>query len=383
MKKWMSIIAIITLILGSFPKIGLAAPTEAELGDYLSEIGWTKEELIEYLDFDGLTIEDFETIDELREYLGPPITEQNLNELLAKYDLTLEELENLLKENGELDEGEQIQDVFFFINDLDETVSFYLDNPLTPISDENLQELLDKYGLTKKELEDLLHKNGDSLDNYQYIEDLDMAVDYYLNYAELINGELAKLGITTEEIDRLINYLSTLDYENPAFEEKMMELAERMEAFGDFESAEDLTPEQIAELIDIMNDLLDLFQLKVKYYLVKGNERKEVSLDALLAMDSPNGYDLLIEIYDLQGNLLMDMILTAEMFGSELIKETGKDIKHVEKVVKTLPEINSKTVKGAKLPKTASPYPDNMLLGSIIVLIGVILFRKWKGIYIG
>jgi processed acidic surface protein len=97
MKKWMPIIALITLILGSFPKIGLAALTEAELGDYLSEIGWTKEELIEYLDFDGLTIEDFETIDELREYLGPPITEQNLNELLAKYDLTLEELANKFK----------------------------------------------------------------------------------------------------------------------------------------------------------------------------------------------------------------------------------------------------------------------------------------------
>jgi processed acidic surface protein len=383
MKKWMSIIALITLILGSSPKIGLAALTEAELGDYLSEIGWTKEELIEYLDFDGLTIEDFETIDELREYLGPPITEQNLNELLAKYDLTLEELENLLKENGELDEGEQIQDVFFFINDLDETVSFYLDNPSTPINDENLQELLDKYGLTKKELEDLLHKNGDSLDNYQYIEDLDMAVDYYLNYAELVNEELAKYGITTEEIDNLINYLSTLDYEDPAFEEKMMELAERMESFGDFESAEDLTPEQIAEMADIMNDLLDLFQLKVKYYLVKGNERKAVSIDTLITMESPNGYDLAIELYDLQGNLLMDMILTAEMFGSELIKETGEDLKQVEKVIKTMPESKSKTVKGAKLPKTASSYPVNILLGLMIVLIGFILFRKWKGIYVG
>jgi processed acidic surface protein len=383
MKKWMSIIALITLILGSFPKIGLAAPTVAELEDYLSEIGWTKEELEEYLDFDDLTIEDFETIDELKEYLGSPITDENLNELLDRYDLTLEELENLLREYGELDEGEHIKDVFFFYEDLEATVSYYMENPLTPINEENLQQLLDEYGLTMEELEDLLQKNGDSLDNYEYIEDLDMAVDYYLNYAELVNEELAKYGITTEEIDNLINYLSTLNYEDPAFEEKMMELAERMESFGDFESAEDLTPEQIAEMADIMNDLLDLFQLKVKYYLVKGNERKAVSIDTLITMESPNGYDLAIELYDLQGNLLMDMILTAEMFGSELIKETGEDLKQVEKVVKTMPEIKSKTVKGAKLPKTASSYPANILLGLMIVLIGFILFRKWKGIYVG
>jgi processed acidic surface protein len=146
----------------------------------------------------------------------------------------MEELENLLREYGELEEGEQIKDAFFFINDFEETVSFYLDNPLTPINEENLQELLDKYGVTMEELEDLLHKNGDSLDNYQYIEDLDMAVDYYLNYTELVNEELAKFGITTEELENLISHLSTINFEDPAFEEKMIELAERMESFEDF-----------------------------------------------------------------------------------------------------------------------------------------------------
>jgi processed acidic surface protein len=383
MKKWLALLSVIILIYSMFPVTTFATPSDAELTDYLSEIGWTKEQLIEYLDFDGFTIEDFETIDELKEYLGPPITEENLNELLDRYDLTMDELENLLREYGELDEGEQINDVFFFINDLEEKVSFYLENPLTPINEENLQELLDKYGLTREELEDLLHKNGDSLDNYQYIEDLDMMVDYYLNFAELVNGELAKLGITNEEIENLINHLSTLNFEDPAFEEKLLELAERMESFEDFESAEDLTPEQMAELLDIMNDLLDLFRLNVKFYLVKGNERKALSFDTLLTMKTTNGYDLVIELYDLQGNLLLDMILTAEMFGSELIKETGKDIKQVEKVVKTIPEIKPKTVKGAKLPKTASSYPVNILLGLMIVLIGFILFRKWKGIYVG
>jgi processed acidic surface protein len=123
--------------------------------------------------------------------------------------------------------------------------------------------------------------------------------------------------------------------------------------------------------------------LKVKFYLVKEYERKTVSLDTIITMELPNGYDLVIELYDLQGNLLMDMILTAEMFGSELIKETGEDLKQVEKVVKTMPEIKSKTVKGAKLPKTASSYPVNILLGLMIVVIGFILFRKWKGIYVG
>ncbi len=168
---------------------------------------------------------------------------------------------------------------------------------------------------------------------------------------------------------------------NPDFEDQLLALSDRMMAFAEFESADELTAEQIAELLDISNDMLDILQLDVKYYLVKDGVKQPLSIQAMMTMTSTNGADLLIELYNKQGDFLADVILTKELFGSDLINETGKDLQEAEKIVKETPVKAStkavqKTVKGGKLPNTASDYLQNTMIGLVIILAGVVLFRR-------
>nr|WP_246879842.1 processed acidic surface protein [Bacillus suaedae] len=383
----MSILFVLGLLV--FPSSSFAALLESDLQEYLAELGLTEVELEEHLDFYDSSLVDFEDIDELKEFLGPILTNENLIDLLVSYELTLEEATNLLIENGELEEGQAIIDVYLFVDDLDMDLYFY---NLTPITDENLQQLLDQYELTIDDLNELLTENDDSLESYEYIEDLEWAIDFYLygdDYLEEIDLELIsdlfdEIGLTEEEVNRLLEHLESLDYEDPAFLEQLINLSDRMIAFEEFEAADELSAEQIAELIDIFTQLLDVLELDTTYYLVKDNNKEEVNLETLLTITEINGYSLLIEITNKQGDFLADFLFTAEMFGSEIIKETGKDLKTTEEVITKQKDTSSKstpvtkTEKGAKLPKTATPYLNNALAGLFIVTIGLFLYRRFK-----
>jgi processed acidic surface protein len=437
MKKLIPFAVAASLAIATLPASAFAIESnDPELQSYLNEIGMTQKELEEYLDYDGYTLEDFQDVDELRSELGDVLTEENLQQLLEDYGLTKEELKQLLIDNGELEPNEEITEVFKFYNDLEEYVKFerlyltpiteetladflqerdmtkeeliallnshhesledyssigeladvvdYYQN-LTPLTEETLNELLDELGLTRQQLEKLLAENNDSLNNYTTVEELAEAiVDYML-------PDLEELGLTDAELEKLYNHFESLNMEDPQFVSKMEELSERMEAISlyDFESAKELSPAQIAEIADVMNDMLDAFQLDVKFYLTKNGEKKPLSLSTLLTMESTNGYDLFVEIYNKQGELLADFILTADMFNSDLFEDVGEDLEKTGKVAeieKKIEKIEEKvkakpvkrTVKGAKLPKTASPYVSNMLMGVGFIAIGAFLFRIRK-----
>jgi processed acidic surface protein len=341
--------------------------------------------------FWDMNIDEFETIDELKEFLGDPITEENLRQLLTEYEFANEEeLVALLVENGEMEAGENIRDVFRYYDTLDYTVSFYKDSG-TEITEENLQQLIDEYGLESKEnLIALLEKNDDSLENYQYIEDLDLMVSIYLGVGELpgedeISQMLADLGITDEKIEALFTHFMSLNFEDEAFLNKMMELENRIMAFGDFESADDLTEEQIAELISIMREMMDLFQLDAEFFLVKGNERVPLLTEELMVLEDTNGYDLLIELYSTKGDFLADILITADMFSSELLEDTVSDMNQLEEIMKKQEPLKAKpqkthktikTVKGGKLPNTAGNYTEGILAGLALIAAGAIVFRK-------
>jgi processed acidic surface protein len=122
-----------------------------------------------------------------------------------------------------------------------------------------------------------------------------------------------------------------------------------------------------------------LFHLKADYYLTdeNGNTTGPLSKEELISMTSTNGKDLLIEIYDLEGNFLADLIFTADMFGSDWIQEQTKTIASPETVKKATAPLKT-TVKGAKLPKTAGFYTEKMLLGLGLMIIGLLIFRRWN-----
>lgn len=350
----------------------------------LAEIGWEKADYIDYLDSKGWTLDDFYSSIEL----GTPLTEDSILQLMDTYELTRAELNSLLEEFGDLDTGVDVLDGDFiiFVEELEQSLDFYLnfDQDLTPITDENLASLLEDYGFaSKEELEQFLNLFDESLADYEFIEDLESSIMFYQEdwlFDLDMESVFSEFGLTEQELERLAQHFETLDYTNPQFEERLIALSERMIAIEEFSTVTELSAEQIAELLSIYDEFMEIFEMEAKYYFVKGDEKKEMSVQSLVSLESTDGYDLLIELYNTQGEFLADILLTADMFGSDLIIDTGKELEDSTPTITPIPtppvDNTNQTVKGGKLPKTASDFAANMTFGLAIIAFGALLFRR-------
>jgi processed acidic surface protein len=316
MKKLLFIVVLgLFLNTTSFEPRVLAEIDQQELDQYLQSIGWTTEDLNDYLaDFD-MTLADFATLDELKEMLGTPITPDHLQELLARYNLTQEELEALLGQFGE-----------------------------TP-------------------------------QDYTFIEDLDMAVDFYLNHdqeMQEINDMLSSIGFTEEEANRLFEHIMSLNEETLL--QRMEGLDARFEKFVNVEDPSQLTQEQQQELLEIWEELLTALEMNAKFYLVNGNTKQAIRYHDLINLHTLDGRDLLVELYNMQGELLVDMQLSEEMLLSDFIFAAGEDFIHVGEMASEM----QLEMQGEKMPNTASPYLMNMLISLLIALSGWFMYRKTR-----
>ncbi len=441
----------VLLVVSALPASTFAiAKDDPEFEKFLAEINWSKKSYINYLMEKNWSLDDFGDVSEL----GTPLSEEGVQTVMEDFELTREELNELLVEFGDIEEGEDVLDgtylifneeLYFFteyyltadfgmidedgeefaaflesINWTKEDYLAYLDSKDwgleyfsdvselgTPLSEEGVQKVMKDFDLTREELNALLVEYGDIeegqdvLDSNMYIifnEDLYFYVEWYLddeNYIDLNDLDIfTEVGLTEEELDRLFEHFMTLNLEDETFLDQLDALLLRLDAVPYFESADDLDAEEIAILLDIFDDMMNLFEVETKYYLTDGTEKTALTLTALLALETTNGKDLLIEIFDREGTFLADIVLTAEMFGSEIIEETGKDLEVVEEViaapVKETKEVKKEvksvkkdtkavqTTKGGKLPKTATDYVSNTLVGLAFVLIGFLLFRRMK-----
>lgn len=451
MKKLLVLLMAVLLVVSALPASTFAiAKDDPEFEKFLEEINWSKKSYINYLMEKNWSLDDFGDVSEL----GTPLSEEGVQTVMEDFELTREELNELLVEFGDIEEGEDVLDgtylifneeLYFFteyyltadfgmidedgeefaaflesINWTKEDYLAYLDSKDwgleyfsdvselgTPLSEEGVQKVMKDFDLTREELNALLVEYGDIeegqdvLDSNMYIifnEDLYFYVEWYLddeNYIDLNDLDIfTEVGLTEEELDRLFEHFITLNFEDETFLDQLDALLQRLDAVPYFESADDLDAEEIAILLDIFDDMMNLFEVETKYYLTDGTEKTALTLTALLALETTNGKDLLIEIFDREGTFLADIVLTAEMFGSEIIEETGKDLEVVEEViaapVKETKEVKKEvksvkkdtkavqTTKGGKLPKTATDYVRNTLVGLAFVLIGFLLFRRMK-----
>lgn len=245
----------------------IAAPPENELNQYLDEIGWTKQELLDYLEYYEIPLDDFSTVEDLKVVMG------------------------------------------------------------TPINSKNLQGLLKKYNLTEQELTDLMDHFEDSLNDYKFIEDLDAAVDFYVNHDEYmaeVENELAKIGLTEEETERFFNYLAQVEENNKNQLDQMEALDLRLENFLSVNDPSELSDEELDELVQILNETIALYEINVKFKI----DNKEVTLKELLKMEeAPN--NLFVSIYSTSGELLIDFSMPAEFFETGDVMEKGEEIIHV------------------------------------------------------
>ncbi|MBS4195745.1 processed acidic surface protein [Lederbergia citri] len=372
MKRILSLMLAFTLLVVVFPVKSFAL-TSNEIAPVLEKTGFSEDELetflLLYMDLD---IEEINSVQEVYDALGQPINDTNLQTLLTEYNFSSKkELEEFLIENGELEKGQKIEEVFKYINYLDFIISFYEDSS-TPITNESLNQFLKDYNLTMNDLKSLLTANDDSIENYESIEELEFAVLSYI-----AQQTFDKLGITEDEIMNLFNHLASLQIDETKIDSQMKSIMSRLDVFSNFDSAKDLTKEQIAELADILKELMGILQIDAKFYLYKdGRKTKELSYEDLISLETTNGADLLIELYNYDGVLLADMLLTADLFNSgliEQIKETEKVItKPIEKIISNKP----KTVKGAKMPNTAGNYVEGVAVGLMLTFGGLFLVRR-------
>lgn len=311
MKKALKYLLSILFLFSTTTQLVFAAPPEDEVQQLLAGMNWTMEELQDYLAFYELTLEDFDTVEELQWMLG------------------------------------------------------------TPITDENLNELLQNHGLTKQELEVLLGEFGESLSDYHFIEDLDVALDFYTNNEEYmleIEDFLANIGLSDEEVERVFTHLLSID--ETVLEEEMERITTRLEPFMTVEDPAQLSEQQQQELFTVWEDMLTAFHLKANFYLVNGT-KTAISYNDLTSLDALNGNNVLVELYDLQGNLLLDMQLSNEMLTSDFIFDAGEEFIHVGELAGEL----TNELHDAKLPDTASPYGLNIIFGIFLIIAGVAFYR--------
>lgn len=374
---------LLALTIGVSPTFAISED-DRNFNRFLTGIGWEKEDYIAYLDSKDWSLDEFDSADDL----GTPLSEGEVAKVMAMFDLTRAELNSLLAEYGDLNEGEDVLDgtYLIFTEELMDYIEFYSSEEWTPITDAGLAALIAEFGFSSElELEEFLNTFDDSLDNYEFIEDLESSILFYQEdwlYDMDIDSLFAEFGLTEQELGRLAQHFETLDYMDPEFEERLFQLSERMTAIEEFSTVTELSAEEIAELLSIYEEFMALFQMEAEYYFVKGDDKKEMSVQSLISLESTDGYDLLIELYNREGEFLADILLTAEMFGSDLIVDTGEELKDKTPVVvvppkQTTPETTTdQTIKGGKLPKTAGDFAANAGIGLGFVAIGAVLLRR-------
>jgi processed acidic surface protein len=391
LKRLLSVLLAIALSVGLIPFTAFAQinSEEQEFQNYLQEISMSEGEFLTYLEeTHDYTLADFDSVAELKEYLGVLLDENNLQEILDDFEITKQELEDLLAENGtSLDDYVFFDDLYF------EVINLLYAEELTPINDESIKQLLEDYEFeSKEELEKFLNNYDDSIENYEYIEDLEFAVlgYIYLEAKDNLINVLDKFGLSLAEANNLANHALKL-FEDPNvnpedFFTNLEGISNSLMSFRDFDSVDDLSAANIAEMLGIWNDLLNLFDLKTEFNLTKDGKTTPISVEALMKMDSSNGADLQIKIFAKDGEFLADMVITAEMFNSDYLEETGNNLEETEEAVKEVikvaeklpPTATIKTVTGGKLPNTASDYLPNALGGLAIAAAGMFLFRRMK-----
>jgi processed acidic surface protein len=295
---------------------GLAAPPQEEIDSLLAQLGWSQADLQSYLDYYEMSIDEFSTIEELDDFLG------------------------------------------------------------TPITDENIEQLLNNYDMTRAELDTLLAGFGETVDDYWFIEDLDVSIDFYQNHDEEMKESedfLAMIGLTEEEVDQFFNHLMALD--QTALENQMMTVSTRLEPFLEMDPETELSDEQVQELTAVWTEILTLLKLDPKYYLVdaKGGKRP-VTFSELAIMETLNDDEsLLLELYDTAGTLLLDLQLSEDMLTSDFVFDGAEELTKVGELAGELTKL-----KHEKLPNTATSYGLNMVIGLLMIMIGSIIFLKVK-----
>lgn len=372
------------------------------------EFNLDHEEMVSLLEENGESLEDYIFIDDLSqtiyfytedfEFESDPDFDQNFADYLAEvsaergFEVTKEDIETALKMYDEsianFESVKQLEDF------LGEVIKADLSN---------LVYFKENYDLDQQSLLQLLAENDKDLHDYIYIFELEETVWTLTGMEEEIAEDLLpifedELGLTEKELQNIEEHLISLEdhLSDQATIERLDVLGNRMLAIGEFEVTEDLSAGQIAELASIYDEILSIFKLKASYSLVKDGSETPLSLADLIRLDELKGANLKVTLFSVDGTFLADLIITGEMVSSEVLEETGEQVEKSAKqaaltletsvqpvkkhITKPMNHADQKTVKGAKLPKTAGNYLTYAAIGVILLAAGSFLYRKVRNV---
>jgi processed acidic surface protein len=248
------VISLLSLLLLIHVPGAMAAPPENDLQQYLAKIGWKKQDLMDYLTYYEIPLNEINSVADLKDILG------------------------------------------------------------TPVNEENYQELLNKYKLTDKQLKTLLSHFGDSLSEYKFIDDLDTSVSFYIQHDDFmaeIENDLNELGITDQEVERFFDYIGQVEEKNKNQLDQLKLLDARIEQYLNKTTSSELNKEQVAELAEIFSKATDLLEIKVNFKM----NNQDITLQDLIEKEDIPG-NLYTSVYSNTGNLLIDFNLTSDFFQS-------------------------------------------------------------------
>jgi processed acidic surface protein len=298
---------------------------------------------------------------------GFEVTKEAVEASLTSYDTTLEEFQTV----------EELSDF------LGEVINSDLSN---------LSIYYDTNGLDEQSLLQLLEDNGKDINDYIYVYDLGDIVwssesEYPVIDEAMFTDLLDEIDLTEDELQNIENYFISLqDYlADPAVLDRFTALAERMSVMDDVIRSEELTKEQVDEVLSIFEEAFSIFKLDVSLSLIKDGSETKLSMMDLYNLKELENADLKVSLYGDNSLFLADIIITSDFINSGgLVGEAEDVIEAVDLSVVTKPDkqvsTKAKTVKGGKLPETASNYIPNALIGFIIAFVGILMYRKVRNV---
>ncbi|MFS0561448.1 processed acidic surface protein [Terribacillus sp. 179-K 1B1 HS] len=324
---------------------------------------------------------------------------EELQALADELDMTLEELADLFAASG--------FDLYSYANmgKIDDIM--YQD-----VNEVSVYVLLENMGLSRDELDQLLAADDMALADFENVEEL---TDYvyrkgsndFDTYWHQTSSALQEIGISKEEGRKLYDHLeSVLGSISDDTIDEIASLSERAKAIGDFESLNDLDEGQREELVSLWYDFIELFQLKAKFYLMDGDEEREVTIEELSQITDIGKQTLLVELYDTKDEFLLDLSVNGEQFDQNLLhapevspeekktdgvqnpklEEPEKEAEEITLTYKTAESVGQESDKdknqdhpdkeGQRLPDTASPIGNIVAAGLALTAAGVILYAR-------
>ncbi|WP_223701258.1 processed acidic surface protein [Sutcliffiella deserti] len=305
MKRFVAITSCLALslaIVGS-PSLVLAAPSEFEVNQYLEEIGWTRHDLDTYLSFYEVSLDDFKDVQQLESELG------------------------------------------------------------TPINKENLHSMLNSFNLTEEELDILLSRFGERVQDYTFLEDLEVAVDFYHSHEEEVaraEDFLVSVGFKAEEARQLFRHILSLPNEH--LHGDLRELEEKLE--------ED--PNSVEKVFTLWSEFMNAFQVTASLHMENREEKESISQAQLMQPGWLEGKVVNLELFNKDGELLATAKMNEQILSPVYVQETGAELINLGNLgVKLSDELYHN-----RMPNTASPYGAGMALGLVLLFLSSLAYRK-------